>query len=56
MRGQEEARAKITAAGMIRKSCCFGMGWWGYARREEWFALHAVWHVLLHRLMVTPKR
>eukprot|EP00959_Pyramimonas_sp_CCMP1952_P017566 372851-Pyramimonas_sp.AAC.1 len=20
---------------MLRKSCCCGMGWWGYAKRKE---------------------
>ena len=56
MRGQEEARRKIARVGMIRKSCCVGVSLWGYAKRAELFALHAMWHVLLHRLMGTPKR
>ena len=26
---------KATTAGMLRTSCCSGMGWWGCAKREE---------------------
>ena len=35
MREQEEARPKITTDGVRRKICCFGMGWWGCAKREQ---------------------
>eukprot|EP00959_Pyramimonas_sp_CCMP1952_P057916 1209031-Pyramimonas_sp.AAC.1 len=35
MRGQEKARPKNTTVGMLRNSCCFVMGRWGYAKREE---------------------
>eukprot|EP00959_Pyramimonas_sp_CCMP1952_P468458 9493289-Pyramimonas_sp.AAC.1 len=37
MRGQAETRLKNTTVGMLRKSCCFEMGWWGYAKREEFY-------------------
>ena len=26
---------KNTTVGILRQSCCFKMGWWGYAKREE---------------------
>jgi hypothetical protein len=35
MRGQADTRLKNTTVGMLRKSCCFEMGWWGYAKRKE---------------------
>ena len=35
MRGQAETRLKNTTVGMLRKSCCCEMGWWGYAKRKE---------------------
>ena len=37
---QEEARPKITTDGVRRKICCFGMGWWGCAKREQLGKLH----------------
>ena len=35
MRGQADTRLKNTTVGMLRKSCCCEMGWWGYAKRKE---------------------
>eukprot|EP00959_Pyramimonas_sp_CCMP1952_P258392 5401119-Pyramimonas_sp.AAC.1 len=36
MRGQADTRLKKnTTVGMLRKSCCFDMGWWGCAKRNE---------------------
>ena len=40
MREQEEARPKITTDGVRRKICCFGMGWWGCAKREQFVDKH----------------
>eukprot|EP00959_Pyramimonas_sp_CCMP1952_P300331 6281998-Pyramimonas_sp.AAC.1 len=35
MRGQADTRLKNTTVGMLRKSCCCEMGWWGHAKRKE---------------------
>eukprot|EP00959_Pyramimonas_sp_CCMP1952_P043824 915682-Pyramimonas_sp.AAC.1 len=35
MRGQADTRLKNTTIGMLRKSCCCELGWWGYAKRKK---------------------
>ena len=35
MREKEEARPKITTYSVRHIICCFGMGWWGCAKRKE---------------------